>query len=250
MVYLFMALGSGSEGLEGSEYSGVQRQPLAVYENFYFNDSDNAYPEPFASEDEVFGLLSGSESWTLCSKGEPIYSRAFVQCGGALIRNRQTGLVTLIHESVWSDSADVALALQRNNDLDVITLHGPFGGINFKNVKYAHEKDPKEAIQCIEAVDKKASRKYRGGNLDEESDVHLLGHRSALLGLQESEVQSAVDRIKAGGNTVGQTRQLADIKIPVSKSEGNRWYLLYRPNENIIWIYESGAKKLFKYKGF
>lgn len=240
-----------SEGDQTSnERKVVQRQPLTVYENFYFNDSDNSFPEPFASEKEVFGLLSGSESWTLCSKGEPIYSRGFVQCGGALTRNRETGLVTLMHESLWSDSADAAMALQRNNDLDVITLHGPFGGINFKKVKDAHERDPKEAIKFIEDVDKKASRKYRGGNVNEESDVHLFGNRSALLGLSENEVQSAVQKIKAGGNKTGLTRELAEINIPVSKSEGNRWYLLYRPDENIIWIYESGAKKLFKYAGF
>lgn len=245
-----MAIGTGSARLENCENLGVQRQPLAVYENFYFNESDNSFPEPFASEMEVFGFLSGSESWTLCSKGEPIYSRGFVQCGGALIRNGQTGLVTLIHESLWSDSADAAMVLQRDNDLDVITLHGPFGGIDFKEVKGAHERDPKEVIRLIEGVDKKASRKYRGGNVDEEGNVHFFGNRSALLGLSESEVQSAVQRIKAGGNTTGLTRELAKINIPVSRSEGNRWYLLYRPNENIIWIYESGAKKLFKYKGF
>ncbi len=245
-----MTIGTGSAGRENYENLGINRQPLAVYENFIFSESGSIFPEPFASDNEVFGFLSASESWTLCSKGEPIYSRGFVQCGGALIRNRQTRLVTLIHESLWSASADVALALQGNDDLDVITIDGPFGGINFKEVKDAHQRDPNELIRLIENVDIEASRKYKGGSVDKEGNVHLFGYRSALLGLSESEVQRAVQRIKAGGNITGLTREVAKIKIPVSKSEGDRWYLLYRPKENIIWIYESGAKKLFKYKGF
>lgn len=245
-----MSSGLDSGGLEKFENTGVRRTPLDVYDNFDFDSSANRFPKPFASKKEVFGPLSGSEGWTLCSKGESIYSYAFVQCGGALIRNRDTGLITLIHESTWSDAADAALALQRNNDLDVITINGPFGGMRFKNVMYAHEKDPYQTIKNIEDVDINNSRKYRGGNSGKESDVHLFGHKSALLGLSESEVRKAAQEIKGGVIAKGQTNELGEINIPVSNGEGNRWYLLYRPKENVIWIYESGVNKLFKYQGF
>ncbi len=138
----------------GEIETGLQRQPLMVYDSVVFSDRDNKYPELFAKKEEVFGLLSGSERWTLCSQGEPIYSYAFVQCGAALVRNRKTGLITLIHESVWSDGADAALALQHNDDLDVITIEGPFSYMDIRKVKYAHEKDPEEALTVLEKVDR------------------------------------------------------------------------------------------------
>jgi hypothetical protein len=49
---------------------------------------------------------------------------------------------------------------------------------------------------------------------------------------------------------VGETSLVDEIKIPVDREPSDRWSVLYRPSENIIWIYESGTKKLFKYKGF
>ncbi len=237
-------------GSENPEKVDIQWKPLVVYENIDFSESNNQFPEPFATKEEVFGLLSGSESWTLCSKGDPIFSRAFVQCGAALVRNRNTGLITLIHESVWSESADVAMALQRDDDVDVVTIHGPFGGLNLSSVKYAHEKPPQDAIENIKSFDKKSSRKYGVESGSEENLVHLFGNRSALIGLSENDVQNAVERIKDGGSAKGLTQEIGEINIPVSKAIGNRWYLLYRPEENIIWIYESGARKLFKYRGF
>lgn len=47
---------------------------------------------------------------------------------------------------------------------------------------------------------------------------------------------------------VGRVRQVCDIRIPLDGRDG--WDLLYRPKENIIWVYEPNAKKLYKFKGF
>ncbi len=72
---------------------------------------------------------------------------------------------------------------------------------------------------------------------------------SAMIGLPEKEVDSMISEIR-GNHSVGKTRLVGEIEIPLTKSEVNRWYLLYRPKENIIWVYESKSKKLFKYAGF
>jgi hypothetical protein len=231
------------------ERPALNWQPMAVYENVYFNESHNAFPEPFASEAETEGFLSGSEHWTLCSKGETMYSRDFVQCGAALIRNKSTGLVTLIHESMWSESADVGLALQRADDVEVITILGPYSYMHFDNVRYAHEKDPRDAADTIVGIDRQRSHRYRGGTGIEENMAHIFLNGSALLGLSEREIAEGLSNLQLT-QQVGETQHIGRIEIPVSRNETNRWYLLYRPKENIIWIYESGTKKLFKYPGF
>ena len=192
------------------------------------------------------GLLSGSEGWTLCSQGETMYSRGFVQCGAALIKNRETGMISLIHQSTWSEAAGAVLMLQRREDLDVILVSGPFGSVQFDTVEYFHEKDPSDAIAGVEQVDLESSRKYRP-DLGE-NRTHLMTG-SALLGLTEPQVQEMVSGVASDGS-VGETNLVGKIEIPLSKGEVNRWHLLYRPNENFIWIYESKSKKLFKYAGF
>jgi hypothetical protein len=73
---------------------GIERKPLRVYNNIDFIDG-YVQSEHFATKEEVRGFLSGSEGWTLCSKGESIYSHSFAQCSAALVRNRNTGLITL-----------------------------------------------------------------------------------------------------------------------------------------------------------
>ena len=75
---------------------------MAVYDNADFNESDNTFSEPFASKAETIGFLSGSERWTLCAKGETMYSRSFVQCGAALNRNKSTGFTSLEQKSYLS----------------------------------------------------------------------------------------------------------------------------------------------------
>lgn len=249
VVYLVMPDLATNEGHGRTGEIGIQRQPLKIYDNFYFSDSNGVYPEPFVRKEEADGLLSGSEGWTLCSKGEPVYSHGFVQCAAALVRNKDTGLVTLIHQSTWSESADAAMALQRPDDIDVIIISGPFGGMSLENIKYAHDKDPKGVLDSIENIDRKASRKYRGGAAAKGNGVHIFRNYSALLGLSESELSEYVERLKKE-KTVGAVNQIGNIEIPVAKGGANRWYLLYRPKENVIWIYESGARKLFKYQGF
>jgi hypothetical protein len=150
------------------------------------------------------------------------------------------------HQSTWSDAADAVLMLQRKDDLDVITIDGPFGTMRFKDVAYAHYKNPTEAVSAVQNVDLEKSRKYQDGVV--ENKVHLM-RRSALLGLSESEVARMMADV-AVDTPAGKTNQVAKIDIPLDAGQANRWYLLYRPHENIIWIYESKSKKLFKYKGF
>lgn len=223
----------------------IERKPLKVYENVDLIDG-YVQSEHFASKEEVRGFLSGSEGWVLCSKGESIYSHSFVQCSAALIRNRNTGLITLIHQSTWSDAADAALMLQRRDDIDVITISGPLGSMQFKNVNYTHYKNPHETANMLEKVDVAKSREYQQSGA--ENKVHLM-RRSALLGLSEDEVKT----MSAGvleDDTVGMANHVGKIDIPLAGGDIDRWFLLYRPQENCIWIYESKSKKLFKYRGF
>lgn len=210
------------------ERPALNWQPMAVYENVYFNESNDAFPEPFASKVETMSFLSGSESWTLCSRGETIYSRNFVQCGAALIRNKSTGLVTLIHESMWSESADVGLALQRADDVEVITIRGPYSHMQFDNVRYAHENDPHSATDAIVGIDRQRSRRFRGGTGIEENKAHIFFNGSVLLGLSEREIAEGLSNLQLN-KQVGETQHIGRIEIPVSMGKSNRWYLLYRP---------------------
>ena len=224
-------------------------EPLEVFENIDFNPSRSRYPTLFASQAEVDGFLSGSEHWTLCSSGESMYSASFVQCAGALVRNRQTGITTLIHESMWSASATVALGIQKHEDLDIITIAGPIGGMRFKDLKYFHEKDSRETIELIDTIDDAASVRYGMYYPGKEFLANFFWDRSKLLGLSKEDLQRSVLQLTTNPH-MGETNHIGDIRLPVSRGEANRWYLLYRPEENIIWIYESGTRKLFKYPGF
>lgn len=222
---------------------------LDVIEGVDFNPSMNLYPAPFARREEVDGFLSGSEHWTLCSSGESIYSHSFVQCNAALIRNRQTGKIQLIHESTWSGSATVALGTQRSEDIDVITIVGPSGTILFRDIQYFHEKDPEETIAWIDGINESASKRFSDDEPGNEDRVSLFLDSSALLGVSRADLKQATARLKSN-SIVGDTHHFGRIQIPVSRGKVNRWYLLYRPFENVIWIYESGTKQLFKYCGF
>lgn len=199
----------------------IERKPQRVFSNVEISDG-YVQSEHFASKEEVRSLLSGSEGWTLCSKGESIYSHSFAQCSAALVRDRNTGLITLIHQSTWSDAADAALMLQRKDDLDVITVSGPFGTMNFKNVNYAHYKNPGEAISSLKKVDLDKSRQYQEGAA--ENKVHLM-HKSALIGLSEDEV----NKMMAGvieDNSIGTANHVGKIDLPLNKGQVDRWYML------------------------
>lgn len=231
------------------EKSSLGLQPLEVIEGFKFSEDFNEFKRPFATKEESLGFLTGSESTTLCSNKDPIYSRSFVQCGAVLARNRRSGLITLIHQSMWSTSADVAVALQRSDDLDVVTVSGPFGWMPFNKPKYAYEKNPKEAIESYKSINHEDPHLYYGFSKQEKERTQIFGDHSLIKGLTAGEISKMME-IQVNTGKTGKIRQIGEISLPVSKAEGNRWYLLYRPNENVIRIYESGAKKLFKYQGF
>lgn len=222
------------------------RKPLEVIENVDFSEDNDRYPEPFASKEETKGFLNGSEGWTLVSHGETIYSRRFVQCGAGLVRNRRSGLVTLIHESKWSPAANTALMLQREDDLDVITIDGPYGGVDYREIQKAHEKGREEDLRYAKRTERQRMARYKTKSGDNRG---FLMEKSALIGLRESEIDDRLDRL-ARSEAVGSTKLVGKIDLPIGKSEFHSWYLLYRPEENIIWIYEAKSKKLFKYKGF
>lgn len=124
---------------ELSNFETDQRKPIDVVSGFMWDRRNRKYTAPFASEKETHGHLSGSESTTLMSRfGEPVFSMGFVQCSSALVKNRQNGIITLIHQSLWSDSASVALGLQRMDDIDVITISDQAHGIKMKNIVDTH----------------------------------------------------------------------------------------------------------------
>lgn len=232
------------------ESPNIQWKPLEVYQNFQYSENENMFTPPFATKEEAFGFLSGSESTVLCSKKEPIYSENFVQCAGALVKNKKTGLVSVIHQLLWSASASLILALQRPDDLDIVTITSESrGSIGFSTVKFFHEKNPLEYYKPFASIDRTDWMKY---NPDSKFNnlKHVLDDFSQIKGITTKEVEDLFKRAEQNENIVGKTRLIGDIKIPVSREESNRWSLLYRPKENVIWIYESGIKKLFKYPGF
>lgn len=224
----------------GSEFvteEGFERKPIEVLNGFEWSLDTQKYTHPFASRDEVKGLLTGSEKSVLVStKGEPIYSVNFSECSGALVRNRQTGMITLIHESLWSDAASTAFALQKTNDLDVITIAEPARGIPFKRIESTHGIDVAQLLDLIGS-----------GNDKQISDKVRKLSWSTLIGLTDLEIKDML-KVCASSKSVGNTRHVGDIKIPLAGRDG--WDLLYRPKENIIWIYEPTGKRLYKYKGF
>lgn len=224
-------------------------QPLEVIKDFEYSDDWNMFTPPFATEEEAYGFLSGSESTVLCSQGEPLYSRNFVQCAGALVRNRRTGLVSLIHQSTWSASASIVLALQRPDDLDVITLQGPSGYMRFETVASEHKQPAEQYYDSFSSIDRTNPLLYPRSDSETNDLKHKFPDYSLIKGISTEEMERMFERCKED-QSVGDTRLLGRIDLPVTREESNRWYLLYRPEENIIWVYESGTRQLFKYAGF
>ncbi len=224
--------------------------PLEVIENFDFNVDWNRFPPPFASEKEALGFLSGSEGKVLCTKNESIFSQDFVQCVGALIRNRKSGLVFVIHQSEWSGAASAILCAQRQDDLDVIKINGPKGKMmEFQTITNRHNSDPKEFQQLFQKINRNDFQLY--GKHDPKHLKHAFLDRSAIKGLTTEELENLFKQaVSMSEDSFGATNLIGTINIPVPREKSNRWSMLYRPAENIVWIYDSGAKKLFKYAGF
>lgn len=230
-------------------------KPLGVIENFPFSENKNQFPAPFASEEEYFGLLSGSESSTLCSMGETLVSKAFVQCAGALAKNMDTGLITLIHESMWSSSATGALALQKKHNLQFITMDGASGYMKPENIAWAHkganERDNLSNIEeTFHVVSREASTYKPYDEKIERPFIQAFGDSSRIKGLSQNEIHRFLKEMQNNQIPDGTTKFLGRLALPVSKKESGRWYLTYRPTENFIYIFESGVEKLFVYPGF
>lgn len=225
--------------------------PLDVIENFDFNVDWNRFPPPFASEKEALGFLSGSEGKVLCTRNEPIFSHDFLQCVGALIRNRKSGLVFVIHQSEWSGAATAILSAQRQDDLDVIMMNGPKGQLTeFQTIVNKHESDPRELHRLFKGINRDDFQLY-SRNDPNKNLKHVFLDRSAIKGLTTEELENLFIQAEAcDNNSIGFTNLIGTIDLPLPREVSNRWSMLYRPKENIIWIYDSGAKKLFKYAGF
>lgn len=221
-------------------------QPIKVIEDFHYSENTGMYTPPFATEDEIWGFLSGSESTVLCTKKDTIVSRRFVQCSGALIRNRDTGLISLIHQSLWSSAAQNILTLQRAHDLDVITMQGPIGLMRFGTIQNAHEiAQPNDRDVFVKEGDK-----YSGGIFAYEKHDprhNLLRDGSFIYGLTEKEIEAMYADSARG--KVGETNWVGSITLPGSR-ENALWTMMYRPKENVIQIYALSTNRLYFFKGF
>lgn len=226
-------------------------QPIEVIENFEFSMDRGIYSVPFASEEESWGFLSGSEGTVLCTKNEPIFSHHFVQCAGALLRNKRTGLISIIHQSAWSVAATTILTSQRSDNLDVITIRGPISQLmDFNVIKRDHEKTRVDEVRKeLDRMNHPDPWAHPETQMKTNNVGHIFGDRSRIKGLSAEEIGEMFEETE-GSAVAGDTNLVGDIKLPVTRKETNRWFLLYRPEENAIWIYDSGAKKLFKYAGF
>jgi hypothetical protein len=234
---------------QGAEYPGADRLflPTETVKNFAYSETSRTYPPPFATGKEAFGFLSGSENDVLVTKRDPVFSKGFVQCSGVLVRNRELGMVSIIHQSVWSDAASIILSLQRPYDLDVIRIEGHSGTILAKTIDYFHKSEPAQFRNAFDRIDRSHYLNYPKENRDTDHLKHQFG-RSVIKGLTTEEMERMFDEAKKG--KVGRTNFLGKIIVPVPRSEIDRFSVLYRPNENVIRIFDTGSKQLFKFGGF
>ncbi len=223
-------------------------QPKEVIKNFNYSIDHGIYTAPFASKAEAWAFLRGSEHVTQVSKGETILSENFVQCSGALMKNKRTGMVSLIHESLWSAAAGSILSLQRSDDLDVIIMQGPYGMMRFSDIAGFHKGQPKYWEESVLETQRQNFLIYPKGDKNNHRR-HILGDLSTIKGLTEKELKSMLDDYKTNPRQ-GATNLIGIIDLPVTKAEANRWSVVYRPKENLVRIFESGTRQLFTYRGF
>lgn len=210
-------------------------RPLEIVNNFEYSD-ENKFNPPFASKAEAFGFLSGGEHEVLVTRSEPIYGYAFVQCAGALIRNRDTGLIFSLHESTWSDAADIIMAAQRPNNLDVITMDGARGTMRISDIVGTHKVEMPRLTHLLKNVKHGDAIEHRFP-------------KGGIRGITGSDLDSMIKKsstnIKSGG-----INYLGKIDLKSLDAGMGRWYMLYRPTENVIRIYDQSSQKLFKFPGF
>lgn len=219
---------------------GRSIEPVKVINDFNYSFDHNVYSPPFASEKEANSELVGSEKVVLCSKTEALFSTRFVQCVGALVRNNETGLVSVIHESLWSTAATSILALQHGQDLDVILLEDGNGNRFRENVRFNHENPPRGLMENVA----NSVGPFLGLAPDSNFPMIRFGDRSIIKGMSSDE---AVDILSRGVTRSGKTNFVGMIRIP---NVQNRLWLLYRPGENIIYVYDDGDHRLFQFGGF
>lgn len=210
-------------------------QPLEVVDNFDYSHAHERYNLPFTSKDEARGFLRGSEHEVLATKGQPLFSYDFVQCAGALIRNRETGLIFSLHESTWSDATDVVLAIQKPNNLDVITMEGAMGTMLISDIVAVRNQPISRIEYMFEQV---------GGN-----DNVQRFRKSWIRGLTGVEINK-MRKMSEKNPNVGVITHLGVINLKNFGAGQGRWSMLYRPKENVVRIYDDESKKLFKFPGF
>lgn len=222
-------------------------QPLKVVNNFDYSASSNNFTPPFATESEYYSFLSGREGTVLCTRKEPICSKDFVQCSGALVRNKRTGLLSLIHQSMWSTAAETILAVQRPDDLDIILIDSPTGRAMGREVIWSHGLEARNYRQEFSEIDRTDPLSYKDPQTRDLK--HTLVDYSHIRGVSTAEMMEMFERGEEK-ETAGSTSFLGEIKLPGTLDEIGRMSLLYRPAENVVWIYSEGKKQLFKYPGF
>jgi hypothetical protein len=230
-------------------------QPLQVVKDFPFDSNRNKYPQPFVSEKEAWDeLLNGSESTVLYSPDdETIYSRAFVQCGGALVRNRRTGAVFLIHESNWSTAAQCILEAQRKDDFDVIIMNARSGHMKFSRIKDSHKGLGMNGVSVApknvflqEGEEHWALSSSGGKYFSENPREHMVRDGSRIKGISLEELQ-ALHEDSQRESSQGKSELIGKIDLPERVA---KWSLTYRPKENVIMIFAHDTNELYYYPAF
>lgn len=242
-----------SEGGQEEKQQGIKWQPLQTIKEVEFDPNWNKFPPPFASKAEHGGFLYGTEHNVLCTKRnskEAIVSCSFVQCSGALLLNRETNLISLIHESVWSAATGAILAMQRAYPLEVITIRGPIGMIRFSDISGFHNRLDKSYQKSFLSIDRKNPQYYRPQDKRGLMEKHAFLDYSSIRGIGVQEVTKMFEKSMNEDVPNGGTKLIGEIEIPVSEQDLNRWSLTYRAKENKIHIYESGTDQIFTYQGF
>lgn len=241
------------ENIKNHSESSVIWKPLEIYNNFNYSESFGRFTPPFASAEEARGLRSGREGTVLCTREDPIVSKEFVQCNAALIKNKNIGLISLIHQSTWLDSSKTILNLQKTDDIDVVTINGPNRGMRFDDIQTNHCKSPND-YNGFKKIDRNNEHNYHSVPLEHKNLVHKF-FGSQIAGISTEEMDFLYKREEQNKNFQGKTNLVGNIILPISYEERNKWSLLYRPKENVIWVYalgksDGGISKLFKYQGF
>lgn len=227
-------------------------QPLEVVNDFTWSGNFGNFSSPFATADEFFSDRVGSEHVSILSSGEAILSLDFVQCSGALARNRQRGLYTLVHQSLWSLSAEIAFGMQRHEDIDYFELNPrKNAGQIEENVLKAHE----HGAQTVTRTFGENLAYDNGEPLIESSGVYnRLGNTrnrsGSIVGVTEAEIRAMLHESEEPNAMPGRTNYLGTIELPIPRQEIGRCSVLFRPQENKIYVFSEATKQLFVFPGF